>query len=122
LAQKTLKRKDGKELSEDEVLRLLQGVSDVFAEHEPTLSNALNTQSESVKNYKYAVLYLMNQGITGESANEFLKGYNKYLREQMDWEAPHNPIGEFDASGNYVFKRSYNQWIQAYRPQKFLGH
>ena len=121
LAQKTLKRKDGKELSEDEVLKLLQGVSDIFAEHEPVLSDAWNGQSENIKNYKYVVQYLMNQGITGESANDFLMSYNTYLREQIDWNVTQDAIGYFDASGNYVFKRSYNQWIQAYRPQKFWG-
>ena len=121
LAQKTLKRKDGKELSEDEVLKLLQGVSDIFAEHEPVLSDAWNGQSENIKNYKYVVQYLMNQGITGESANDFLMSYNTYLREQIDWNVTQDAIGYFDASDNYVFKRSYNQWIQAYRPQKFWG-
>ena len=121
LAQKTLKRKDGKELSEDEVLKLLQGVSDIFAEHEPVLSDAWNGQSENIKNYKYVVQYLMNQGITGESANDFLMSYNTYLREQIDWNVTQDAIGYFDASDNYVFKRSYKQWIQAYRPQKFWG-
>ncbi len=121
LAQKTLKRKDGKELSEDEVLRLLQGVSDVFAEHEPVLSDAWNGQSENIKNYKYVVQYLMNQGITGESANDFLMSYNTYLREQIDWNVTQDVIGYFDASDNYVFKRSYNQWIQAYPPAVFTG-
>ncbi len=121
LAQKTLKRKDGKELSEDEVLKLLQGVSDIFAEHEPVLSDAWNGQSENIKNYKYVVQYLMNQGITGESANDFLMSYNTYLREQIDWNVTQDAIGYFDASDNYVFKRSYNQWIQAYPPAVFTG-
>ena len=121
LAQKTLKRKDGKELSEDEVLKLLQGVSDIFAEHEPVLSDAWNGQSENIKNYKYVVQYLMNQGITGESANDFLMSYNTYLREQIDWNVTQDVIGYFDASDNYVFKRSYNQWIQAYPPAVFTG-
>ena len=47
--------------------------------------------------------------------------YNTYLREQIDWNVTQDAIGYFDASDNYVFKRSYNQWIQAYRPQKFWG-
>ena len=47
--------------------------------------------------------------------------YNTYLREQIDWNVTQDVIGYFDASDNYVFKRSYNQWIQAYPPAVFTG-
>ena len=82
LAQHTLKRKDGKEISSEEVLSLVQGMNNIFSEAEPERANAQNMQSENINNYPKAISYLMSSGVTKESAIQFFKEYNTLLRKQ----------------------------------------
>ena len=62
LAQHILKREDGKELSSEEILQLIQGMNSIFSEEEPERANAQNRQSENVKNYPKAISYLTHLG------------------------------------------------------------
>ena len=82
LALHILKREDGKELSPEEAWSLVQGVNNVFSEAEPIRANAQNIQAENVQNYPKAISYLMNSGITKESAIQFFKEYNTIVRGQ----------------------------------------
>ena len=82
LAQHTLKRKDGKEISSEEVLSLVQGMNNIFSEAEPERANAQNMQSENINNYPKAISYLMSSGVTKESTIQFFKEYNTLLRKQ----------------------------------------
>ena len=84
LAQHILIREDGKELSSEEILQLIQGMNSIFSEEEPERANAQNMQSENVKNYPKAISYLTHLGITQNSAIQFFKEYNNLLRKQ-DW-------------------------------------
>ena len=85
LALYILKREDGKELSPEEAWSLVQGVNNVFSEAEPDRANTQNIQAENVQNYPKAISYLMNSGITKESAIQFFKEYNTLLRRQ-NWD------------------------------------
>ena len=131
LAQHILKREDGKELSSEEILRLIQGMNSIFSEEEPERANAQNRQSENVKNYPKAISYLTHLGITKNSAIQFFKEYNNLLRKQdwNIWEMPPNSInvtvdkntGKTIDTQRQPSLRQYTAPIQAYPPAVFTG-
>ena len=84
LALQTLRKKDGKALSSMEIAQYIQGMYEILSESEPALSDMQNMQSENIDNYPKAINYLVNAGVTKESAIQFFKGYNELLRKQ-DW-------------------------------------
>ncbi len=131
LAQHILIREDGKELSSEEILQLIQGMNSIFSEEEPERANAQNRQSENVKNYPKAISYLTHLGITQNSAIQFFKEYNNLLRKQ-DWNiwkmAPSTTIVIVDKNTGKTIDiqpqpplRQYTAPIQAYPPDVFNG-
>ena len=131
LAQHILIREDGKELSSEEILQLIQGMNSIFSEEEPERANAQNRQSENVKNYPKAISYLTHLGITQNSAIQFFKEYNNLLRKQ-DWNiwkmAPSTTIIIVDKNTGKIIDtqpqpslRQYTAPIEAYPPAVFNG-
>ena len=131
LAQHILKREDGKELSSEEILQLIQGMNSIFSEEELERANAQNRQSENVKNYPKAISYLTHLGITKNSAIQFFKEYNNSLRKQdwNIWEMPPTSINvTVDKNTGKAINiqrqpslRQYTAPIQAYPPAVFTG-
>ena len=131
LAQHILIREDGKELSSEEILQLIQGMNSIFSEEEPERANAQNMQSENVKNYPKAISYLTHLGITQNSAIQFFKEYNNLLRKQdwNIWEMPPSTTiiivdkntGKTIDTQSQPPLRQYTAPIQAYPPAVFNG-
>ena len=131
LAQHILIREDGKELSSEEILQLIQGMNSIFSEEEPERANAQNMQSENVKNYPKAISYLTHLGITQNSAIQFFKEYNNLLRKQdwNIWEMPPSTTiiivdkntGKTIDTQSQPPLRQYTAPIQSYPPAVFNG-
>ena len=131
LAQHILIREDGKELSSEEILQLIQGMNSIFSEEEPERANAQNMQSENVKNYPKAISYLTHLGITQNSAIQFFKEYNNLLRKQdwNIWEMPPSTTiiivdkntGKTIDTQSQPPLRQYTAPIQSYPPAVFTG-
>ena len=131
LALQTLRKKDGKALSSMEIAQYIQGMYEILSESEPALSDMQNMQSENIDNYPKAINYLVNAGVTKESAIQFFKGYNELLRKQ-DWTvmalAPMPPINVIadKESGKLMdvqppHMRPYKGVKEAHAPKVFTG-
>jgi hypothetical protein len=87
IAKETLKKKDGKTPSPEEISQYIEGMHRILSEQEPALANSAWKQAENTDNYPKAIRYLMDAGVTKESAINFFKKYNETLRSS-NWEFP----------------------------------
>ena len=87
IAKETLKKKDGKTPSPEEISQYIEGMHRILSEQEPALANSVWKQAENTDNYPKAIRYLMDAGVTKESAINFFKKYNETLRSS-NWEFP----------------------------------
>ena len=87
IAKETLKKNDGTTPSQEEIDQYIDGMHKTLSEQEPALANSAWKQAENTDNYPKAIRYLMDAGITKESAVEFFKKYNETLRSS-GWSSP----------------------------------
>lgn len=87
IAKETLKKNDGTTPSQEEIDQYIDGMHKTLSEQEPALANSAWKQAENTDNYPKAIRYLMDAGITKESAVEFFKKYNEILRSS-GWSSP----------------------------------
>ena len=87
IAKETLKKNDGTTPSQEEIDQYIDGMHKTLSEQEPALANSAWKQAENTDNYPKAIRYLMDAGITKESAIEFFKKYNETLRSS-GWSSP----------------------------------
>ena len=87
IAKETLKKKDGKTPSPEEISQYIECMHRILSEQEPALANSVWKQAENTDNYPKAIRYLMDAGVTKESAINFFKKYNETLRSS-NWEFP----------------------------------
>lgn len=87
IAKETLKKNDGTTPSQEEIDQYIDGMHKTLSEQESALANSAWKQAENTDNYPKAIRYLMDAGITKESAVEFFKKYNETLRSS-GWSSP----------------------------------
>ncbi len=87
IAKETLKKNDGTTPSQEEIDQYIDGMHKTLSEQEPALANSAWKHAENTDNYPKAIRYLMDAGITKESAIEFFKKYNETLRSS-GWSSP----------------------------------
>ena len=92
LAKNILKKKDGQELSEEEVDQLLRGMNSILSAIDPDLGNAKDPFAEDINTYQYAIRYLEYRGITKESGMQFFTAYNEVVRKR-DWNGVYKQPG-----------------------------
>ena len=90
LAKNILRKKDGRELSEEEVDAFLRESNNILSDMEPDLGlDKENPFAEDINNYQNVIRYLEYHGVTTDSAKRFFTAYNETVRNR-DWTGVYN--------------------------------
>ena len=90
LAKNILRKKDGRELSEEEVDAFLRESNNILSDMEPDLGlDKENPFAEDINNYQNVIRYLEYHGVATDSAKRFFTAYNETVRNR-DWTGVYN--------------------------------
>ena len=96
LAKNILRKKDGRELSEEEVDAFLRESNNILSDMEPDLGlDKENPFAEDINNYQKVIRYLEIHGVAKDSAMRFFTAYNETVRNR-DWTGVYNKPGSID--------------------------
>ena len=96
LAKNILRKKDGRELSEEEVDAFLRESNNILSDMEPDLGlDKENPFAEDINNYQKVIRYLEIHGVAKDSAMRFFTTYNETVRNR-DWTGVYNKPGSID--------------------------
>ena len=96
LAKNILRKKDGRELSEEEVDAFLRESNNILSDMEPDLGlDKENPFAEDINNYQKVIRYLEIHGVAKDIAMRFFTAYNETVRNR-DWTGVYNKPGSID--------------------------
>ena len=100
LAKNILRKKDGRELSEEEIDAFLRESNNILSDMEPDLGlDKENPFAEDINNYQNVIRYLEIHGVAKDSAMRFFTAYNETVRNR-NWTGVYEQPGVIIVHGD----------------------